>query len=178
MEDDVLVSLTQDHMVLSQLADLIRKTPERVSRNALFDQLAKALGGHFSALEYVVVPALSRAGTRGLGVEVLIAHMNLKRRLADLLMMERRNARFEAEMLRFCDETEAQAEREQLELLPVLRLNLSETDRAHLAADVEAQMASRLGDHPLMHMARVQELRAAVDLLQEAEVVLGGLQRK
>jgi hypothetical protein len=172
---DVLLTLTEDHVFLSQLARRVRTMTDRLARSALFDELAKALGGHFGGLEYVVLPAFSQAGSYRLRSEVLIAHMNLKRRLAELLMMERRNARFEAELLRFCDEVEAQADLEQLELLPALRDSLSEADRAFLAAEVEEQMAARLGVHPLLYGPELDEPRGAGDLVREAAVVLGSL---
>lgn len=168
---DVLISLTEDHVLLSRLADRIRSTSERLLRNWLFDELAKALGGHFGAVEYVVLPACSRAGSCSLRSDVLIAHMNLKRRLADLLAMERRNASFEGELLRFCDEVEAQADMEQLELLPALRACLDDADRAFLAAEAEAQMSAHLGPDSPLHATDPSERRTAADVLQEAEVV-------
>jgi hypothetical protein len=172
---DVLVSLTEDHLFLCQLARRVRTMSDRLSRSALFDELAKALGGHFGGLENVVLPAFSHAGAYRLRSEVLIAHMNLKRRLADLLMMERRNATFEAELLLFCDEVEAQAELEQRELLPALRDGLAAAERAFMAAEVEAQMSARVGRSLLRHASESAEPRRANELLQEAEVVLGSL---
>jgi hypothetical protein len=168
---DVLVSLTEDHVLLSRLADRVRSTSERLFRDRLFDELAKALGGHFGAVEYVILPACSRSGSCSLRSGVLIAHMNLKRRLADLLAMERRNASFERELLRFCDEVEAQADIEQLELLPALRACLDDADRAFLATEAEAQMSAHLGSESPLDATDPSERRTAADVLQEAEVV-------
>lgn len=174
---DVLVSLTEDHVLLSRLAQAVRAMHDRLSRNALFDELAKALGGHFAALEYVIVPACSRSSLRGLGSDILIAHMNLKRQLADVLMMERNNAEFEVELLALCDAVEAQADREQLELLPVLRDGFDEAERAYLAAEVEAHMTARVGEQMFVHVWMQREPRRATDMLEEAKVVLSSLRR-
>jgi hypothetical protein len=171
--DDVVVRLTEHHVLLSDFARRIRGTSDRLSRNTLFDELAKALGGHFVALEFAVFPALSESASFDLGSEVLIRHMGLKRRLADLLMMERPNERFESELLRFCSEVEVQADLEQLELLPALRASLDDAERDFLATEVEVQMEARLGGR--LHATEFSEPRKSMDILEEAKVVLGSL---
>jgi hypothetical protein len=171
--DDVLLKLTEHHVLLAELARRIRGASDRLSRNTLFDALAKALGGHFVALEFAVFPALSESASFDLGSEVLLRQMGLKRRLVDLLMMERANTRFEVALLRFCDELEAQADLEQLELLPALRTSLDDSERTYLASEVEAQMEARLGGR--LHAAEFSEPRKAMDILDEAKLVLGSL---
>jgi hypothetical protein len=171
--DDVLLKLTEHHVLLADLARRVRVTTDRLSRTTLFDALAKALGGHFVALEFAVLPALSDSASFDLGSEVLIRQMALKRRLADLLMMERSDARFEAALLHLCDEVEMQADLEQLELLPALRASLGDRKRAALASEVEAQMQARLGG-PL-RSTECSEPRKAMETLEEAKLVLGSL---
>jgi len=134
---DVLVSLTEAHMRLGDLAHSVRTSADRLP---LFDDLSKALQGHFAALEQVIVPAFTRAGSPAPGAGVLDAHRNLQHRLAELLSKERGAAGFDAELTAFCDEVDAHADREQLELLPVMRERFGEAERATLAEQVEARI--------------------------------------
>jgi len=172
---DVLIALTDDHVVLSWLTHRLRTTSDGFNRSVLFNELAKALGGHLSALEYVVLPALSRCGWRGVDSHVLVEHMILKRHLADLLTLERGSEQFEAETQDLCNQIEAQADREQLELLPALRECLDEGERAMLASEVEARLSAYLGDLRMPGSQKNIDPPTAEELLQEAKVVLASL---
>jgi hypothetical protein len=171
---DVLVSLTDDHIALSWLAHRLRTARDSFSRGLLFNELAKALGGHLSVMEYVVMPAMSRCGWRGVSSQVLIEHMILKRHLADLLTLERGSDQFEAELQDLCGQVEAQADREQLELLPALRECLGEGERAMLASEVESRLGAYLGELRAPGEHR-DDPPTVEDLLQEAKVVLASL---
>lgn len=175
-DDDVAVALTRNHLVLSRLAVRSAQTSDRKLRNALFDDLAKGLGGHFAALERVVLPALLRARA-SLGSDVLLGAMALKRELAALLTLDRRTPEFEARLPALCEAVELQADREQLGLLPLVRQTLSPRERAHLAWEVTASMQSRLGDHPVLEIpARaVEPPRSIREALEQAAVVLSSL---
>jgi hypothetical protein len=172
---DLLVSLTDDHVVLSWLAHRLRSANDPFARALLFNEMAKALGGHLTAMEYVVLPALSRSGWRGVDSRVLVEHMILKRHLADLLTLPRGSAQFEAELQDLCGQIEQQADREQLELLPVLRESLGEGERAMLASEVEARLGAYLGDLRTPGTEKNVDPSNAEDLLQEAKVVLASL---
>jgi hypothetical protein len=78
---------------------------------------------------------------------------------------------FESKLLRFCGEVEVQADLEQLELLPALRASLGHYERDYLASKVEEQMEIRLGGR--LHATDFSELRQAMDIVDEAKVVLG-----
>lgn len=173
---DLAVALTQNHLVLSRLAVRASQTPDRKLRNALFDDLAKGLGGHFAALERVVVPSLMRARA-SLSSDVLHSAMALKRELAALLTLDRRTPAFETRLGPFCAAVEAQADQEQLHLLPLVRETLSERERADLGGDVAASMQSRLGDHPVLDVPTrlVAPPMTSREELEEAAVVLSSL---
>lgn len=134
---DVLVSLTEAHMRLGDLAHSVRTSADR---RPLFESLSKALQNHFAALEQVILPAFARAGSQASDSGVLEAHRSLQRRLSELLSKER-GANLDAELTAFCDEVDAHADREQLELLPVMRERFDEAERAMLAEQVEARLA-------------------------------------
>ena len=176
MHDDVTVALTQNHVVLSHLAARLCATRDRKLRNALFDDLAKGLGGHFVALERVVVPSLLRAKA-GLSSEVLSGLMALKSGLAALLALDRRTPEFETAMVSFCDAVELQADQEQLQLLPLLRQTLSARDRTDLGWEVAASLQSRLGDHPVLAMSTrfAEPPKTTKEELEEAHMVLSSL---
>lgn len=173
---DVLVALTDDHVVLSWLAHRLQQSHDADANAVLFNELAKALGGHLSALEYVVLPALSRCHWRGLDSTLLLGHMRLKRHLADLLTLPRDSDQFRAQLADFCEQVQAQADQEQLGLLPAIRECLDEGERALLAGEVE----SRLGAY-LDEVARAGPALGALpppsadELMREAKLVLGAL---
>jgi hypothetical protein len=172
---DVLVSLTDDHVVLSWLAHRLRTARDGFSRSLLFNELAKALGGHISVMEYVVLPAMSRCGWHGVDSQVLVEHMVLKRHLADVLTLERGSAQFQAEVQDLCNQVEAQADREQLELLPALRECLGKGERAMLASEVESRLGAYLGELRAPGEHKDVDPPTAEELLQEAKVVLASL---
>lgn len=172
---DVLVSLTDDHVVLSWLAHRLRTARDSFSRGLLFNEMAKALGGHLSVMEYVVLPAMSRCGWHGVDSQVLVEHMILKRHLADLLTLERGSAQFDAELQDLCNQVEAQADREQLQLLPALREWLGEGERAMLASEVESRLGAYLGELRAPGEHTDADPPTVEELLQEAKVVLASL---
>lgn len=170
---DVLVALTDDHVVLSWLAHRLELSNDSAANAVLFNELAKALGGHLSALEYVVLPALSRCRWRGLDSQLLVGHMTLKRHLADLLTLERDSDQFRAQLTDFCRQVEAHADQEQLVLLPAIRECLDEGERAMLASEVESRLGAYLDEVARKGPAlAAAPLPTADDLLREAQVVL------
>lgn len=173
---DVLVALTDDHVVLSWLAHRLQLSHDPAANAVLFNELAKALGGHLSALEYVVLPALSRCGWRGLDSRLLVSHMQVKRHLADLLTLERGSDQFHAQLQDFCRQVEAHADREQLVLLPALRECLDEGERAMLASEVESRLGAYLDEVTRKGPALIATPPPSADeLLREAQLVLATL---
>jgi hypothetical protein len=172
---DLLVSLTDDHIVMSWLAHRLRTTTDGFSRGLLFNEFAKALGGHLSAMEYVVLPALARCGWRGFDSQVPAQHTVLKRRLADLLTLERGSSQFDADLNDLCDQVEAQAEREQRELLPLLRQDLDTSERAMLGSEVEARLGAFVGELREPGTEKPADAPTGEQLLEEAQLVLKSL---
>jgi hypothetical protein len=175
MMKDVLVSLTDDHVVLSWIAHRLHTTQDPVARERLFNELAKALGGHLSALEDVVLPALSRSGWAGIDLQVVVEHMVLKHHLAELLTMARRSDAFETGCSALCERIEAQAQREQMHLLPAVRKGLDEGERAMLAIEVEAHLGAYLSELRTPGAHRDAEPSTAEQLLEDAQLVLASL---
>jgi hypothetical protein len=150
---DAAAAIADNHTLISRLAMRIAGASDRKLRNALFDDLARALGGHFSALETAVIPALLKVKGCQLGSHVLVGSAALKQRLALLLAENRKTPAFEDALRDFCDEVRQQADREQQELVPVVRTALTADEQALVGTEVAACMKLRLGEHPALHVA-------------------------
>ena len=175
MEKDVLQTLTENHAVLGWLAQrLALATPAR-SRSLLFTEFSRALGAHQTVMDRTVMPGLKACGWSGVSSDVLTGHASLKRALAESLTLDRNEFRFEEAVRQLVRQVQVQCEREQRQLLPVLRRCLDGEQRAMMALDAEAHMTLLLGETPHFQEAMGLTQLAADDLIREAYVVLGSL---
>jgi len=175
MEKDVVQVLTENHAVLGWLAE--RLQGERAAAAVeplLFNEFARALGGHQTVIDQTVIPALKSCGWRGVTSDVLTGHVALKRSLAELLTLKRDDGRFREALKQLSLQLAAQRECERVKLLPVLRKCLDDGQRALMAFDAELHL-TRIFGATRLPLDEVDLSQGADDLIAEAQVVLASL---
>jgi len=173
MEKDVVQVLTENHAVLGWLAERLQADKDPVEP-LLFNEFARALGGHQTVIDQTVIPALKGCGWRGVSSDVLTGHVALKRSLAELLTLKRNDAPFREALTRLSVQLAEQREREHFKLLPVLRKSLDDGQRAMMAFEAELHLTRIFGETRLP-FDEVDVTQCADDLIAEAQVVLASL---
>ena len=139
------------------------------ARRVLFNEFAKALGGHVRAIDEVVIPALRANGWRNVSSCLLVGHAELKHRLSELLTLRLSSRAHELALFALIAHLQSQQEREARQLLPLLEDTLDDWQRAQLGAEVQDHLSRVIGERP----SGFADSQPAASLLEEAKLVLG-----
>lgn len=164
---DVVWVVAEHHAILRWLGDRIASASTPAHRLHLFDELAKALGGHLRAVDEAVVPALRDCGWRDVPSTLLIGHVDLKHRLADALTVRDEPMALEKQLLVLIPKLADHLEREGTHLVPLLRRGLDRSARASLGA----QVASQFGMLFDRGVAGTEIPEGPQELMEEARIV-------
>ena len=74
MRQDVVAVISAHHAVLDWLTERVTEGGSGPARRVLFNEFAKALGGHVRAIDEVVIPALRANGWRNVSSCLLVGH--------------------------------------------------------------------------------------------------------
>ncbi len=179
MTRDLSTALGDNRAALLALGERLLSEPVLPQQRRLFLAYSRALGGHWRAIDEVVIPALKAHGWQGVRADALRGHVLLKQRMAELLSATSAPwvdgadpAASDAVMLAFVAEAQAVQRREGALLDPALAMLGDAAENASLAAEVDAQMGLLFDVDP---PPRPQQPGGVVprDLVEEARVVLG-----
>lgn len=138
-ERDVIWALAEHHAILRWLSDRLISASTPTHRQHLFDEFSKALGGHLRSIDQAVLPAMRERQWKDVRSTLLVGHVELKHRLAELLTLRESETLFEQRLLEFVPRLADQLEREGAHLVPVLRNMLDPDARRLLGLQVESQ---------------------------------------
>jgi hypothetical protein len=166
---DVVLVLAENHAILHWLSERLAGASTPAHRQHLFDEFAKALGGHLRAVDEAILPALRQCGWRDVSSAVLVGHSHLKHQLAVLLVLKARPGDFDRALFAFFPRLADQQHREAVQIVPVLRKLLDAEARAALGVQVTAHF-SLMFDADAAHQWSSEP---AHDLVDEARIVFG-----
>lgn len=169
MKHDVVAVISAHHVVLDWLMERVTQDGPGPARRVLFDEFAKALGGHLRAMDEAVIPALRAAGWCNVPSSLLIGHVDTKHRLGELLTLALSTRAHDAALRTLVARLRLQQEREVRQLLPLLQDTLDDWQRAHLGAEVHEHLSRVIGGRP----SGFADSEPAAALLEEARLVLG-----
>jgi hemerythrin superfamily protein len=156
---DVLDLLTSQHVELDQLFDQLERDAGDIA--AVFQDLADKLAAHATAEEKVFYPHVMSDRTADLLRESVEEHLEIKRTLADMLVLGPRTDEFKAKLSVLKENVSHHAhEEEEDKLFPMLRKQLSADERAGLGNDVLALYETLLPQHPARNV-RSETAKAA-----------------
>lgn len=171
-ERDVILALAEHHAILRWLSERLVSASTPDHRQHLFDEFAKALGGHLRSIDHAVMPAMRECGWKDVRSSLLVGHVELKHRLGELLTLRDSPALFEQRLLEFLARLAEQLDREGADLVPVLRNSLDLDARRLLGVQVQSQFGM------LFSQAFSTDTPGdAHQLVEEARIVLGALPR-
>ncbi len=139
-----------------------------------YRELCNRASLHVVSRERFVLPAWQRAGWRNLSSDTLVAYVNFKRALAELLVCPPGKPGFAAALHGFLQAVAQQRTEDEQVLMPALRKALDVTDRRTVFNDIEAlyENAPVQTDVPASPEPGQPPVQA---LLDEAQVVLSSL---
>lgn len=170
MKADVVAVISDHHAVLGWLTDRVLDAEPGPSRRVLFDEFAKALGGHLRAIDQAVIPALRARGWRNVCSSLLVGHVDVKYRLGELLTLRPSSRAHPTTLAALALHLEAQLQREAGLLLPLLEEALDDWQRAELGVEVQEHLSRMIGEGRTDFV----DSEPAASLLEEAKLVLGG----
>lgn len=170
MSKDIVAVVLENHAALAWLSERLPAADRRPAQRLLFDEYAKALGGHLRAIDAVVIPALRSKGWRNLSSAVLVGHVELKGQLADLLTVDAEAPDFEGAFAALVVNVATQAERENKQLLPLLSRQFNARERLMLGGEALEHRERVMGDG----VPSFADSQPAAELVAEARLVLGG----
>lgn len=159
--------LHSHHFLFQRLSERISEASTPMHRRRLFDDLARALGGYFRAMEKAVWPTLNAHGWKAVPSDVLVGHAKLKRGVAEVLAARDRPQLFDERLFALLPGLREQATMEAGQLLPAIRRLLTDEESRSLGAQATAQMKL------VFDTSSDSFLREPQDLIDEARVVLG-----
>lgn len=171
MNKDIVTVVSENHAVLAWLAERLPACEPGPARRFLFDEYAKALGGHLRAVDAVVIPALRVKGWRDVSSALLIGHVQLKSQLAEVLTLNAETPGFKRAFAALTAGAAAQCEREGRQLLPLLDKQLNDSERLLLGGEALEHRDRVMGDG----VPAFDDSQPAAELVEEAKLVLGGL---
>jgi hemerythrin HHE cation binding domain-containing protein len=165
MQHDIVALLDEDHGRLIELSRQLRACALPARALARFDDFALVLGGHLNAVRKIVYPALKDIGWKNVSSTLLLGHVKLTRRFAELLTLRQPNGAFAEALNDLLEATRHVIERERDQLLPLLRAQLSAAARLAMAVDAAQYLA---------HLERPTRSAGIRDWVEEARLLLGG----
>ncbi len=169
MKHDVVAVISDHHAVLDWLMERVAEASPSPARRVLFDEFAKALGGHLRAIDEAVIPALRAGGWRNVSSSLLVGHVDIKHRLGELLTLRLSSRAHDDALATLAVHLQAQQQREASQLLPLLQGALNDWQRAQLGAEVQDHLSRVIGERP----SGFADSEPASSLLEEAKLVLG-----
>lgn len=168
MKQDVVAVISAHHAVLDWLMERVTDARPGPARRVLFDEFAKALGGHVRAIDQAVIPALRASGWRNVSSSLLVGHVDIKHRLSELLTLRASTRAHDLALAALAEHMRAQQQREARQLLPLLHDALDDWQRAQLGVEVQEHLSRVIGDP-----SGFADSEPAASLLEEAKLVLG-----
>jgi hypothetical protein len=169
MAQDIIALLEEDARWLRHRAASLRACPRADSAALLFRQFSSALGGRLGAMRRVVYPALKALSWKDVRTDVLVSQAKLAHALAALLTKAPGSAAFATDLAVLLAASGRALALEERELLPLLRDELDDAERAMLALDAERYLVGADGKDGFDHRVHADEW------LEEARLVLGSL---
>jgi hemerythrin superfamily protein len=118
---DAIELLIMQHEDVSKLFTRLTESDSADTRRNLFARIADALAVHASIEEMHFYPAVKARRTEDILMESLEEHLAIKRLIADLLLMDTKDERFEAKVQVLKEQVEHHVEEEQTGLFPKVR---------------------------------------------------------
>jgi hypothetical protein len=143
----VLDLLTDQH---TEVDELIAKLEDgKGDGKALFQELADKLAAHATVEEKIFYPGVMMEKTKDMLMEAVEEHLEVKRLLADMMMLEPDSEQFTAKLAVLKENLEHHAhEEEEDKLFPTLRKQMDEEQLAALGNEVLAMFEQLMTAHP------------------------------
>ncbi len=144
---DVLELLTSQHSEVDELFEKIEA--KRGDRGAAFTELANKLAAHATIEEKIFYPAVMAKQTNEMLHESVEEHLEIKRTLADLLMMKIDEDTFDAKISVLKENVSHHAhEEEEEKLFPMLRRTMSADELGALGNECLAMFETLMQGNP------------------------------
>jgi len=144
---NVLDLLTEQHAEVDQLMEQLERGKD--DAEALFLQLADSLAAHATVEEKIFYPGVRMDDTEDLLMEAVEEHLEVKRTLADMMLLEPDSAEFLAKLSVLQENVSHHAhEEEEGKLFPILRKQMSDDELAALGNEVLAMFEQLMTQHP------------------------------
>lgn len=148
---NVLDLLTDQHKEVDQLLEKIEKG--KGDSRALFQQMADKLAAHATVEEKIFYPAVMMEKTQDLLMESVEEHLEVKRTLADMMMLDPESDQFKAKLSVIKENISHHAhEEEEDKLFPILRKQMDEDQLAALGNEVLAMFEQLMTQHPAQNV--------------------------
>ena len=170
MKIDIVSLLRDNHEKLFQSTRQLRECTRQEAARLLFKQFSLTLGGHLGCMNKVVYPALKSQRWKGIQSDMLVGHAKLAHALAEALTLKADGGAFSDCLVDLVDATAYVLDQEREHLLPVIENQF----------DIAQRLAMGLDAEPYLYTGEeadaVDSRYAASDWLEEARLILGGLQ--
>lgn len=163
----------EHHGVIRWLVERLLHAQSAPAKAAFFDQFAKALGGHLSAVDKCILPFLRTSGATGLREDQLARYVVITEALADLLTIDVTSESFDLAFGALASEVLALVDFEQKEMAPVVTDRLGADGCADMTAGLQLELRRFMGDEPFGFLEPTQGRSTA--LIDEARLVLSTL---
>lgn len=170
---DCSVLLGEQLARIEALVDRLKASPPKAVQKALFRELCDRAALHIHAREHILMPVIRRAGWRGVCSETLVAHVEFKRRLADLVVQTEEGPRFLEALQALEEAVERQMVEDEIGFVPTLRAVTDLSERRALCHDMEL-MYQRMSSYEAPWRDTGMESPWA-SLREEAAIVLSSL---
>jgi hemerythrin superfamily protein len=146
-ETNVLDLLTSQHDEVDQLMEKIEKGKGDV--RGAFQELADKLAAHATVEEKIFYPAAMSEKTHDLLHESVEEHLEIKRTLADMLMLDVESDEFKAKLSVLKENVSHHAhEEEEDKMFPMLRRMMSEDELSAIGNQVLVMFEELMQQHP------------------------------
>ncbi len=146
--------LQEQHDEVDALIERLQnETFEGQQKMLVFFELADKLAAHAAVEEQLFYPTVKARETEDILIESTFEHLAIKRVLADLMLTELDDPRFDAQIKVLGEEVEHHArEEEEGELFPKVRRLMSEDELDALGGEMLALFEQLLLQHPRTHV--------------------------
>jgi hemerythrin superfamily protein len=110
--------LKQQHREVEALFAQFKKARSAVPQRRIFERIADALAVHATIEEKHFYPSVKKQATEDLLLESLEEHLEIKRVIADLLVLEAKDPTFEAKVTVLMEDVQHHVGEEEKELFP------------------------------------------------------------